>query len=73
MVPSGNALGVLSSPPQIMPYGTNIGGPYTPVKNQRDKKAQWFSRDEAIHVVCRVSEKLLQRSRWDFLRRHQNG
>ena len=33
-------------------------------------KAQWFFRDEAIHVVCRVSEKLLQRSRWDFLRRH---
>ena len=34
-------------------------------------KAQSFFRDEAIHVVCRVSEKLLQRSRWDFLRRHQ--
>ena len=35
-------------------------------------KAQWFFRDEAIHVVCRVSEKPLQRSRWDFLRRHQS-
>ena len=45
--------------------------PYTPAKNQRDKKAQRFFRDEAIHVVCRVSEKPLQRSRWDFLRRHQ--
>jgi hypothetical protein len=30
-----------------------------------------FFRNEAIHVVCRVSEKILQRSRWDFLRRHQ--
>jgi hypothetical protein len=45
--------------------------PYTPAKNQRDKKAQWFFRDEAIHVVCRVFEKPLQRDRWDFLRRHQ--
>jgi hypothetical protein len=34
-------------------------------------KAQWFFRDEAIHVVCRVSEKPLQRSRWDFLLSHQ--
>jgi hypothetical protein len=24
--------------------------PYTPAKNQRDKKAQLFFRDEAIHV-----------------------
>jgi len=47
-------------------------GPYPPAKNQRDKKAQCFFRDEAIHIVCRVSEKSLQRSRWDFLRRHQN-
>jgi len=45
--------------------------PYTPAKKQRDKKAQWFFRDEAIQVVCRVSEKLLQRSRWSFLQRHQ--
>ncbi|MCP4368339.1 MAG: hypothetical protein GY797_09565, partial [Deltaproteobacteria bacterium] len=45
-------------------------GPYTPAKKQRDKKAQRFFRDEAIQVVCRVSEKLLQRGRWDFLRRH---
>ena len=34
--------------------------PYTPAKNQRDKKAQWFFRDEAMHVVCRMSEKPLQ-------------
>jgi len=33
---------------------------YAPAKNQRDKKAQRFFRDEAIHVVCRVSEKPLQ-------------
>ena len=46
-------------------------GSYTPAKNQRDKKAQKFFRDEAIHVVCRVPEKALQRIRWDFLRRHQ--
>ncbi|MEA3435329.1 MAG: hypothetical protein U9R43_02615 [Thermodesulfobacteriota bacterium] len=43
---------------------------YTPAKNQRDKKAQRFFRDEAIHVVCRFSEKSLQRSRWDFLVSH---
>ena len=34
-------------------------------------KAYYFFRNEAIHVVCRVSEKIIQRSRWDFLRRHQ--
>ncbi len=34
-------------------------------------QAQRFFREEAIHVVCRIPEKLLQRSRWDFLRRHQ--
>ena len=61
MVSAGNALGVLSRKFHI-----------PPLKNQRDKKAQWFFRDEAIHVVCRVSEKPLQRSRWDFLRRHQD-
>jgi len=33
---------------------------YTPAKNQRDKKAQWFFRDKVIQVVCRVSEKLLR-------------
>jgi hypothetical protein len=44
---------------------------YTPAKNQRDKKAQWFFRDEVIQVVYRVSEKSLQRSRWDLLQRHQ--
>ena len=44
--------------------------PYTPAKNQRDKKARWFFRDEAIQVVCRVSEKPLQRSMWDYIRRH---
>jgi hypothetical protein len=49
----------------------SLKGSYTPAKNQRDKKAQRFFRDEAIHVVCRVSEKSLQRSRWDFLRRRQ--
>ena len=34
-------------------------------------KAQRFFRDEAIHEVCRVAEKLLQRIKWDFLRHHQ--
>ena len=31
----------------------------------------WFFRRETIHVVCRVPEKPQQRSRSDFLRRHQ--
>jgi len=52
MVPAGNALWVLSS----LPQADHI----PPAKNQRDKKAQRFFRDEAIHAVCRVSEKLLQ-------------
>ncbi|MCP4369523.1 MAG: hypothetical protein GY797_15645 [Deltaproteobacteria bacterium] len=43
----------------------------TLAKKQLDKKAQRFFRNEAIHIVCRVSKKLLQRSRWYFLRRHQ--
>jgi len=30
-----------------------------------------FHRRGNTYVVCRVSEKPLQRSRWDFLRRHQ--
>jgi len=37
------------------PWGAKqsaAGGSYTPAKNQRDKKAQWVFRDEAIHVVC---------------------
>jgi len=54
MVPAGNALGVLSGPPQA----DHIQG------------AAIF-QGEAIHVVCRVPEKPLQPSRWDFLRRHQ--
>ncbi len=45
---------------------------YAPQEVPLGCKAQWFFRDEAIHVVCRVSEKALQRSRWDFLRRHQS-
>ena len=52
------------------PWGASCQVPYTPVKKKRDKKAQRFFRDEMIPVVCRVPEKLLQRSRWDFLRRH---
>jgi len=52
------------------PWGAKQKVSYTPAKKQRDKKAQWFFRDEAIHVVCRVSEKPLQRSRWDFLLSH---
>ena len=54
------------------PWGAKQKDSYTPAKNQRDKKAQWFFRDEAIYVLCRVSEIPLQRSRWDFLRRHQD-
>ena len=53
------------------PWGAKWKPLYTPAAiKQRDKKARRFFRDEAIHVVCRVSEKLLQRSRWNFLRRH---
>jgi hypothetical protein len=61
MVPPGNALGVLSRKFHI-----------PPLKISGIKKEQRFFSDEAIHVVCRVSEKPLQRSKWDFLRRHQS-
>ncbi|MBT8351851.1 MAG: hypothetical protein KJO26_11555, partial [Deltaproteobacteria bacterium] len=36
-------------------------------------KARRFFGNEAIHAVCRVPEKALQRSRWDFLRCHQQS
>jgi len=48
------------------PWGAKSKVPYTPAENQRNKKAQWFFRDEAIHVVYRVPEKLLKRSRGTF-------
>ena len=63
MVPAGNALGVISNPPQA--------DHIPPLKISGIKRRSGFFRNEAIHVVCRVSEKPLQRSRWDFLRRHQ--
>jgi len=35
-------------------------------------KIWWFARLEVVHVVRQKSGKSLNRSRWGFLRRHQD-
>ncbi|MCP4367022.1 MAG: hypothetical protein GY797_02740 [Deltaproteobacteria bacterium] len=51
----------------MVPVGNALGV----LSRKFHMQAQRFFREEAIHVVSRIPEKLLQRSRWDFLRRHQ--